>query len=105
MEPLVQMGGEIMNRYETIFVMKPEVDEETIQSLIEKIKDIIEKKGSVENVDEWGKRKLAYEVKGYNEGHYVLLNFTAESSIPAELERFYKITEGIIRHIIVKEEE
>lgn len=104
-EPLVQMGGEVMSKYETIFVINPEADEETVQSLIERMKGVIEKDGSVENVDEWGKRKLAYEVKGYREGYYVLLNFTAEPSIPGELERVYKITEDIIRHIIVKEDE
>lgn len=94
-----------MNKYETIFVINPEADAEQVQSLIEKVKGVIESNGSVENTDEWGKRKLAYEVKGHKEGYYVLLNFTADTSIPAELERVYKITEGIIRHIVVKEEE
>lgn len=94
-----------MNKYETIFVINPEADEEMIQSLIEKAKAIIEENGSVENIDEWGKRKLAYEVKGFLEGYYVLMNFTAETSIPAELDRVFKITENIIRHIIIKEDE
>lgn len=94
-----------MNKYETIFVINPELDEEERQSLIQRVKGVIENNGSVENIDEWGKRKLAYEVKGYHEGYYVLVNFTADSSIPAELERVYGITEGIIRHIVIKEEE
>ena len=67
-----------MNKYETIFVISPEADEETIQSLIQRTKDIIEENGSIENVEEWGSRKLAYEVKGFREGYYVLMNFTAE---------------------------
>lgn len=94
-----------MKKYETIFIINPEVDEEVIQSLIEKVKAIVEKNGSVESVDEWGKRKLAYEVQGFREGHYVLMNFTAETSIPAEMDRVFKITENIIRHIIIKEDE
>ena len=94
-----------MKKDETIFNINPEVDEEVIQSLIEKVKAIVEKNGSVESVDEWGKRKLAYEVQGFREGHYVLMNFTAETSIPAEMDRVFKITENIIRHIIIKEDE
>ena len=76
-----------------------------IQSLIERIKGVVEENGSVENIDEWGKRKLAYEVKGYREGYYVLMNFTADTSVPAEMDRVFKITEDFIRHIIVKEDE
>ena len=94
-----------MNRYEAIFVISPEADEEKIQSLIERMKGIIEENGSVENIDEWGKRKLAYEVKGFNEGFYVLMNFTADTAIPAEMDRVFKITDGIIRHMILREDE
>ncbi|HHT50707.1 MAG TPA: 30S ribosomal protein S6 [Eubacteriaceae bacterium] len=93
-----------MNKYETIFVISPEADEETIQSLIQRTKDIIEENGSIENVEEWGSRKLAYEVKGFREGYYVLMNFTAEKNVPAELDRVFKITENIIRHIIVRDD-
>lgn len=94
-----------MKKYETIFIINPEAEEETIQELIEKTKAIIESNGSVDAVDEWGKRKLAYEVKGFNEGHYVLMNFTAETSVPAEMDRVFKITEDIIRHIIIRDDE
>jgi small subunit ribosomal protein S6 len=94
-----------MNKYESIFIINPELDEETTKSLIEKVKGVIEADGSIENLDEWGKRKLAYEVQGHNEGYYVLTNFTAETSVPAELDRIFKITEGIIRHMIIREEE
>lgn len=94
-----------MNKYETIFIIRPEAEEELVQSLIEKTTGIIETNGSVESIDQWGKRKLAYEVKGFKEGYYVLMNFTADATIPAELDRVFKITEDIIRHIIIKEEE
>lgn len=94
-----------MNKYEAIFVISPEADEEKIQSLIERTKGVIEENGSVESIEEWGKRKLAYEVKGFREGYYVLMKFTADTAIPAEMERVFKITEGIIRHIIIKEDE
>ncbi|MCR1899268.1 30S ribosomal protein S6 [Irregularibacter muris] len=94
-----------MNKYETIFIIRPEAEEELVQSLIEKTTGIIETNGSVESIDQWGKRKLAYEVKGFKEGYYVLMNYTADPAIPAELDRVFKITEDIIRHIIIKEEE
>ena len=72
--------------------------------MIEKIKSTIESSAQLENVDEWGKRKLAYPIGNYNEGYYVLANFSAESSFPQELERIYRITDGIIKDIIIKKD-
>ncbi|MGL5633888.1 MAG: 30S ribosomal protein S6 [Sarcina sp.] len=94
-----------MRNYETIFVMNPSLDEEAVKALIEKFKGVIENGGgSVENVDFWGKRRLAYEIKKVNEGFYTLFNFTADTELPKELDRVFRITDGIIRHIIVKQE-
>ncbi|MGL4453443.1 MAG: 30S ribosomal protein S6 [Sarcina sp.] len=94
-----------MRNYETIFVMNPSLDEEAVKAMIEKFKGIIENGGgTVENVDFWGKRRLAYEIKKVNEGIYTLVNFTAGTELPKELDRVFKITDGIIRHIIVKKE-
>ncbi|HHV28812.1 30S ribosomal protein S6 [Acetivibrio mesophilus] len=92
------------NKYETIFIISPEFSEEDTKSLIEKIKGTIESSAQLENIDEWGKRKLAYPINDFNEGYYVLANFTAESSFPRELERIYKITDGIIKDIIIKKD-
>jgi small subunit ribosomal protein S6 len=94
----------MINKYETIFIVKPELSEEDTKSLIEKIKTTIESSAQLENIDEWGKRKLAYPIDKYNEGYYVLANFSADSSFPQELERIYKITDGIIKDIIIKKD-
>lgn len=92
------------NKYETIFIISPEVNEEDTKSLVEKIKSMIESSAQLENMDEWGRRKLAYPINDFNEGYYVLINFSAEPSFPHELERVYKITDGIIKDIIIKKD-
>ena len=95
-----------MRKYETIFVAHPSLDEEAVKALIEKFKGVIENgNATVDNVDFWGKRKLAYEIAKVNEGYYTLINFTANPELPKELDRVFGITDGIIRHIIVKEEQ
>lgn len=94
-----------MRKYETIFIAQPSLDEEAVKALIEKFKGVIENGGgTVDNVDFWGKRRLAYEISKVNEGYYTLFNFTADTELPKELDRVFKITDGIIRHIIVREE-
>jgi len=93
-----------MKKYETIFIQNPMLDEEAVKANIEKFKGIIENGGgTVENVDVWGKRKLAYEIKKVSEGYYTLFNFTSGPELPKELDRVFRITDGIIRHIIVCE--
>lgn len=94
-----------MRKYETIFILNPSFDEETVKANIEKFKGVIENGGgTVENVDFWGKRKLAYEISKVNEGYYTLVNFTAGPELPRELDRIFRITDGVIRHIIVNEQ-
>lgn len=91
-----------MRKYETIFIQNPAFDEDQVNAIIEKFKGIIENGGgTVDNVDFWGKRKLAYEINKVNEGYYTLVNFTADSELPKELDRVFRITDGILRHIIV----
>ena len=95
----------MMRKYETIFILNPSFEEEAVKATIEKFKGVIENGGgTVENVDFWGKRKLAYEISKVSEGYYTLINFTAGTELPRELDRIFRITEGVIRHIIVKEE-
>ena len=65
---------------------------------------MVEANGTVSEIDQWGKRRLAYPINDLNEGHYVLMTFTAAPELPAELDRELNITEGVIRHIITAEE-
>lgn len=95
-----------MRKYETLFILNPSLDEDAVNANVEKFKGVIENgEGTVDNVDLWGKRKLAYEINKLNEGYYILVNFTADPELPKELDRVFRITDGVIRHIIVKDEQ
>lgn len=96
---------DVTNKYETIFVVDASLEEEKIAALVEKFKSLISDAGEIESVDEWGKRRLAYPINDLNEGYYVLINFTAKPDFPQELERIYRITDGILRDIVIKKEE
>mgnify|MGYP001138795538 CR=1 FL=1 len=93
-----------MNKYESIIIINPAVEEQAIKNIIATFTDLINKNGKVESVEEMGKRKLAYEVKKNKEGYYVLFNFDAEPASIAELERNYRITDEIIKFITVKKD-
>ena len=99
------MAEKILNSYETIFIIDASLDEETVKGLQEKFTSLIEKNGTLESVDEWGKRKLAYEINDKTEGFYVWVNFTADGEFPKELDRQDKITDGILRTIIIRKDE
>ena len=90
-----------MNRYETVFIINPNVEEAGIKELIQKFSDLINNAGKVENVEEMGKRKLAYEIKKNKEGYYVVINFEAQPELIKELERIYRITDEVIKFIVV----
>ncbi|MDF2523035.1 MAG: ribosomal protein [Clostridiales bacterium] len=94
----------MVNKYESIFVINTQLGEENVKALVEKFKGLLETSAQLESIDEWGKRRLAYEIDGQNEGYYVLANFSAESSFPLELERVYKITEGIIKYLVIRKD-
>ena len=91
--------------YETVMIFSLKQGEEGIQTLIEKFKALIEKHATLQNVDEWGKRRLAYLINKESEGYYVLMNFESEAAFPAELDRVFKITDGVIRSMIIKKGE
>ncbi len=91
--------------YETVMIISMKQGEEGIQALIEKFKALIEKHATLQSVDEWGKRKLAYLINKESEGYYVLMNFESEASFPAELDRIYKITDGIMRSLIIRKDD
>ncbi len=94
----------MVNKYESIFIINPDIDEEGTKALVEKFKNMLETSAQLESIDEWGRRKLAYEIADKNEGYYVLANFSADSQFPHELERIYKITDGIIKYMIIKKD-
>ena len=93
-----------MNKYESIIIINPSVEESGIKALIKKFSDLINKHGKVESVEELGKKKLAYEVKKNKEGYYVLFNFESKPSEIEELERNYKITDEVIKFIVIRKD-
>lgn len=99
------MAEKLINSYETIFIIDATLAEEKVTELKDKFVGLIEKNGTVESVDEWGKRRLAYEINDRTEGFYYLVNFKSEAEFPKELDRNYKITEGVLRTIIIRKDE
>ena len=95
---------EVTNSYETVFILSTKLGEDGIASLVQKFKDLIAANGTVDGVDEWGKRRLAYLINKEAEGYYVLIDFTSVPAFPAELDRIYKITDGVLRSLIIKKE-
>ena len=91
-----------MSKYEAVLVLSVKNGDEATQSLQEKFKALIEANGTLESVDEWGKRTLAYEINDEAEGHYVIFNFDSEPAFPAEFERVAGITDGVLRTLVVK---
>lgn len=95
---------EMLNSYETIFITDAGLEEDKQKALIEKFTALIAANGTVESVDEWGKRKLAYEIADRTEGYYVLVNFKSNPDFPKELDRVYRITDNVLRTIIIRKD-
>lgn len=93
-----------MNKYESVVIINPSVEEEKVKELSQKFTEIINSDGKVEKVEELGKKKLAYEVKKNKEGYYVVINFEANPELIAELERNYRIIDEVIKFITIKAE-
>ena len=91
--------------YATVMVVTLKKGEEAIQSVVERFKTLIEQNATLKNVDEWGKRKLAYLINKESEGYYVLFEFESEAAFPAELDRKFRINEDVIRSMIIKKED
>eukprot|EP00826_Nyctotherus_ovalis_P001905 TRINITY_DN10353_c0_g1_i1.p1 TRINITY_DN10353_c0_g1~~TRINITY_DN10353_c0_g1_i1.p1 ORF type:complete len:130 (-),score=9.17 TRINITY_DN10353_c0_g1_i1:106-495(-) len=94
----------VKSSYEGIVVFSLKDGNEKIAELIKKFKELIEKNATLNSLDEWGKRRLAYLIEKQAEGYYVLFDFTSVASFPAEFERILKITDGILRFLIIKKE-
>ncbi len=93
---------EVINKYETIFIIDGTLSEEDTEALVEKFKSLIESAGTIEEIDVWGKRRLAYPINDLTEGYYVLIQFSSKPEFPLELERIYRITDGLIRSIVIR---
>ena len=94
-----------MRKYEAVFIFVPNLEEEKRNQLFDRLKGVIEADGTINNVDEWGNRKLAYEIKDFTEGYYVIVNFESTPETVDELNRICKISDGMMRHMIIREDE
>lgn len=97
--------AKIHANYEAVYILDPALSEEDVAALVAKFKGVVEADGSVTEVDEWGKRRLAYPINDLMEGYYVLMTFTAAAAVPAELDRVFRITDGVMRSLIVCRDE
>ena len=88
-------------KYEVLYIIDATLGEEETKAIVEKFKALIADNGTVVSVDDWGKRRMAYEINDLREGYYTLIEFESLPSFPAELDRVYKITDGVMRSIIV----
>ncbi len=92
--------------YETMFILQPELENESETERVDNLQALVQKLGGeTGNIDDWGKRKLAYEIDKFNEGHYYLMHFTGSHEIIPELEHFFRVNDAVIRFIIVREDE
>lgn len=94
-----------MNKYESVIIINPNLEEDAIKSVIKKFEDLINTDGKVETIDEIGKKRLAYEIKKNNEGYYIVYNFEAKPELIEELERNYRISDEVIKFIVIRKDE
>lgn len=92
-----------MRKYEVMYIIRPDVEQEAVQATVEKFQGIIQNGGEITKHDVMGKRRLAYEINKLREGVYVLVNFTATPEVVSELERILKISDEVIRYLITKD--
>ncbi len=94
-----------MNKYELAVVLNAKVEDEVRTNTLEKVKDLVSRcKGTITNVDEWGKRRLAYDIQKMSEGFYYFIQFDAEAEAPAEIESRIRIMDNVIRYLCVRQE-
>ena len=92
-----------MNKYEVLYILKTNPDEQAIEAQMEKYSALVKSNGGeVESVNKWGNKRFAYEIDGKTEGYYVLMNFTAAPELPQEIERQMKISDEVIRYMVVR---
>ncbi|MCI8342084.1 MAG: 30S ribosomal protein S6 [Firmicutes bacterium] len=94
-----------MNKYELALVLRPDLDEEAKVAESQKVQDLITRfGGTIDKIDDWGKRRLAYEIQKVNEGFFSFISFDAEGTVPAEIESRIRIMENVLRYLIVRKE-
>ena len=91
----------VKGSYETVFIVDLSLGEEGVASVVEKFKSLIETNGTVTKTDEWGKRRFAYPINDLNEGYYVFIEFESAPAFPTELDRIFRITDGVMRSLII----
>lgn len=96
--------AKLSGNYESMVVFSVKNGEEAAQALVAKFKEMIEANAELTNVDEWGKRKLAYDINYESEGYYVVYNFVSKPDFPAELNRVLNITDGVLRFIVISKD-
>ncbi|KUO96546.1 30S ribosomal protein S6 [Ferroacidibacillus organovorans] len=95
-----------MRKYETLYVLRPDLEPEKTQELVERFKGVVTTNGGETlEVNEWGKRRLAYEIEEYREGYYVLMQYNADTDFTSELERLMRISEDVLRYLTLRVEE
>ncbi|MBO8172154.1 MAG: 30S ribosomal protein S6 [Bacillaceae bacterium] len=95
-----------MREYEVMYILKPTLEEEAIKSQVERYQGVVtDNGGEVTKLDEWGMRRLAYEIDKFREGYYVVMNFKSNSDVVDEMERLMRISDDVIRYMFVKEDE
>lgn len=92
--------------YEVLYIVRPDLKDEEVQKIADRFKKVVtDHNGTVSRAEKWEKRKLAYEIAGLKEGNYVIMNFSAAGDVPAELSRLMRISDDVIRHELVRQDE
>jgi len=97
----------MLRSYEAVYVVDPAYEEEQLNAVVERVQELVKNLGGevVGEPEKWEKRRLAYEVKGRREGYYVVMKFNAKPEVAGELERAFKLSDDILRHIVVRLDE
>ena len=96
--------AKVSGNYEVLYILNPTLGEEDTAALVARFKELAEGRGAVTEVDEWGKRRLAYPINDLEEGYYVLMTFSSDPAFPAELDRLMRINVNVMRSIIVSKD-
>ncbi len=95
-----------MNKYELAVIVKPNLEEDVLKAELESVQQLITRfGGTIDKVDDWGKRRLAYEIKKLNDGFYSFITFTADAEAPKEIESRMRIKENVLRYLVIRKED
>ena len=97
--------AKLSGNYEVVYILDPNLGEENTAAMVAKFKTLVENNGTLAEIDEWVKRRLAYPINDLNDGYYVLMTFSAKPEFPRELDRILRITDGVMRSLIVSKDE